>query len=72
MKKTFLLVIVVSIFCSFIPPIASNVFICKSKSSKRYHLTKTCRGLSACKAGVSEITLEKAKGLKRTLCKWED
>ena len=72
MKKTFLITITLFLFCSAIPPVVNNVFICKSKSSKRYHLKKTCRGLSACKAGISEVTLEKAKILKRTLCKWED
>lgn len=72
MKKIFLLVTTIMLLSSAIPPVASNVFICKGKSSKRYHLKKTCRGLSACKSGVSEVTLEKAKSLKRTLCKWED
>ena len=72
MKKLFLLVTTIMLLSSSIPPVASNVFICKSKSSKRYHLKEKCRGLSACKAGVSEITLEKAKSIGRTLCKWED
>jgi len=72
MKKTFLLFIALILLSAAIPPLENNVFICKSKSSKRYHLKKTCRGLSACKAGVSEVTLKKAKNLKRTICKWED
>lgn len=71
-KKLTILISIVTLLSSAIPPVASNVFICKGKSSKRYHLKKTCRGLSACKSGVSEVTLEIAKSLKRTLCKWED
>lgn len=50
----------------------SNVFICNSKTAKKYHLSKDCRGLSNCKAETIRITLSKAKELKRTLCGWED
>ena len=49
-----------------------KVFICKGKSSKKYHLKKNCRGLSNCSTDTFEVTLTKAKELKRTLCGWED
>lgn len=50
----------------------AEVFICKGKGSKRYHYTKTCRGLSRCSTKVYKVTLKKAKEMKRTLCGWED
>ena len=50
----------------------AQVYICKGKGSKRYHYTKTCRGLSRCSTKVSEVTLKKAKEMRRTLCGWED
>lgn len=50
----------------------TQVYICKGKGSKKYHLKKTCRGLSRCSTKTYEITLTKAKTMKRTLCGWED
>ncbi|MEO9512140.1 MAG: hypothetical protein ABJN84_17995 [Flavobacteriaceae bacterium] len=49
-----------------------KVYICKGKGSKRYHYKKNCRGLSRCSTKVYEVTLKKAKEMKRTLCGWED
>ncbi|MCK8480921.1 hypothetical protein [Psychroserpens algicola] len=49
-----------------------SVYICKGPSSKRYHYTKTCRGLSACSTKTYKVSLSEAKELKRTLCGWED
>jgi len=72
MRKTFLLLTTTYLFLSTHPPLEDNVYICKGKSSKRYHLKKSCRGLSSCKSGVSEVTLKKAKDIGKTLCKWED
>ncbi|WP_442844998.1 hypothetical protein [Leeuwenhoekiella sp. H156] len=51
---------------------AGNVYICKGKSSKKYHFKKNCRGLSNCSTDVSEVSLEEAKKLGRGLCGWED
>ena len=50
----------------------TKVYICKGKSSKKYHLKKNCRGLSNCSTKTYEVTLKEAKELKRTLCGWED
>ncbi|MFD2586135.1 hypothetical protein ACFSQJ_04295 [Croceitalea marina] len=50
----------------------TNVYICKGKGSKKYHYRKSCRGLSRCSTKVFEVTLKKAKEMKRTLCGWED
>lgn len=49
-----------------------DVYICNSKNAKKYHLKKNCRGLSACKADIKKLSLEKAKNIGKTLCGWED
>ncbi|MEP3211160.1 MAG: hypothetical protein ABJN95_18375 [Maribacter sp.] len=49
-----------------------DVYICKGKGSKKYHYTKSCRGLSRCSTKVYEVSLKKAKEMGRTLCGWED
>ena len=50
----------------------TDVYICKGPGSKRYHYKKNCRGLKSCSTKIYEVTLSKAKELKRTLCGWED
>lgn len=50
----------------------TEVYICKGKGSKKYHYTKSCRGLSRCSTKVYGVTLKKAKEINRTLCGWED
>jgi len=52
--------------------VESNVYICQGKYSKKYHLSKTCRGLSNCKAAIVKVTLSDAKQKGKTLCGWED
>lgn len=71
MKKLITLTLIFALFTSFVG-IDTNVFICKGKSSKKYHLKKNCRGLSNCSTKTYEVTLKEAKELKRTLCGWED
>ena len=50
----------------------SEVYICGPKGAKKYHLSKTCRGLSACKHDIVKKTKSEAKDLGLTLCGWED
>lgn len=50
----------------------SKVFICKGKNSERYHLKKSCRGLSNCSTDIHSVTIAEAREKGRTLCKWED
>ncbi len=51
----------------------TKVYICNSKSAKKYHYTKSCRGLNACTHGVIQVSLATAKSTYgRTLCGWED
>lgn len=45
------------------------VYICTGNSSKRYHKTSKCRGLSNCKEDIIKVTIEKAIQLDRTPCK---
>ena len=52
--------------------VVDHVYICDSKTAKKYHYKKDCRGLNACKAEVVKVTLADAKESKKTLCGWED
>jgi len=70
-KKLTTLTIIFALTTSFVAT-ETKVFICKGKSSNKYHLKKDCRGLSNCSTETSEVSLSKAKELKRTLCGWED
>jgi hypothetical protein len=70
MKKILFLLIIASAM-SF-SNIEKNVYICGVKGSKKYHLTKSCRGLSNCKHEIIQKSLSEAEGLGLTLCSWED
>ena len=70
MKKLILLSLTL-LFTSF-NTIESDVYICGSKGAKKYHLSKTCRGLSNCKHKIKQVTLKEAQGFGLTLCGWED
>lgn len=72
MKTFIILIATIFLFVQAIPLEDTDVYICKGKGSKKYHYTKTCRGLSRCSTKVYEVTLKKAKEMKRTLCGWED
>ncbi len=72
MKTILLLAVLFMTPVSIVETTESDVYICKGKGSKRYHYTKTCRGLSRCSTKVYKVTLKKAKEMKRTLCGWED
>jgi hypothetical protein len=54
------------------PAEVGEVYICKGKYSKKYHLTAHCRGLSNCSTQVYKVSSEEARNLGRTLCGWED
>jgi hypothetical protein len=51
--------------------IENQVFICKGPSSKVYHKSDRCRGLSNCSTEISKVTIEGAKKLGRRACKIE-
>lgn len=50
----------------------TTVYICKGPNSKRYHLSKDCRGLKRCSTRIAEVSLDEAKSKKRSLCGYED
>lgn len=49
----------------------TDVYICNNNKTKKYHLSKTCRGLRNCTYQTLKITLEKAKKDGKTLCGYE-
>jgi len=62
--------LIISILVSF-SLVESGVFICKGPSSKVFHKSDRCKGLSKCSTQVFEITLAEAKKLGRRACKIE-
>jgi len=71
MKQLTTLLLLFIISTSF-RSVDTTVYICKGKSSKRYHYKKDCRGLSNCSTKTYAVTLKQAKEIGRTLCGWED
>lgn len=49
----------------------SSVFICKGPSSKVYHRSSRCKGLSNCSTSVYQINLDDAKRMGRRACRIE-
>lgn len=68
--------LIYSLFVSFIavPTISpqTSVYLCDSSGGKKYHYTKSCRGLSNCQHEIIKVSLEEAKRRGKTLCGWED
>ncbi len=60
------------IFSSFTIAPQTSVYLCDSTGGKKYHYSKTCRGLSNCQHEIIKVTLEEAKKRGKTLCGWED
>lgn len=48
-----------------------QVYICKGKSSKKYHKSSNCRGLNSCSTSIYKVSLKEAKEIGRTACKIE-
>lgn len=72
--KTILLILIAYSLGSFIPPSRSDektVFYCDSKTAKRYHKSKDCKGLEECTHIVRSTTIEDATKLGLTPCKIE-
>lgn len=70
MKKIVILLSIL-LFTSF-NSVESDVYICGPKGAKKYHFSKTCRGLSNCKHEIKKVTLKEADNFGLTLCGWED
>lgn len=52
--------------------VATDVYVCDSKGAKKYHYTKDCRGLNACKHDIVKKSKTDAQNIGLTLCGWED
>ncbi len=49
-----------------------KIYICDSKTSKRYHYKKDCKGLLKCTDTIVKITLKRARDVYgRTVCGFE-
>ena len=72
MRKLNIVFIIISVTLFSFNIAVDHVYICDSKTAKKYHYKKDCRGLNACKAEIVKITLSDALDSKRTLCGWED
>lgn len=70
MKKILCILIFTSLFA--FTEVDTDVYICNSKSSKKYHFKETCRGLNACKHEIIKISLKEAKEKGLEICGWED
>lgn len=46
------------------------VYICTGSMSKRYHKTSNCRGLNSCSKEIKKVSVDYAKKIGRTPCKW--
>lgn len=75
MKQT-LLILATLLCCSFgtgmthAPQAVHKVYICTGPQSKRFHKTPHCKGLQSCSKQIKEVTVEQARKLGRTPCKW--
>ncbi len=49
----------------------TQVYICDSKTAKKYHLKANCRGLRNCTHKVIKVTIDEAQKRGKTLCGWE-
>lgn len=45
------------------------VYICTGGSSKRYHATRSCKGLRNCGGTIKAISIEEAEEMGRTPCR---
>lgn len=68
-KKSFLIGLLSVFLFSFSSQ--QEVYICKGKSSKKYHKSSKCRGLSNCSTSIYKVSLNEAKNAGRTACKIE-
>lgn len=66
------LILFILILTAFVTTSKNEVYYCDSKGGKKYHYTKTCKGLSNCKHTIKETTVSQAKTMGLTLCGWED
>jgi hypothetical protein len=71
MKKLITLTLIALIFTSF-TTFQSMVYICKGPSSKVYHKSERCKGLSNCSTQIYNVSEDEAKKMGRRKCKIEN
>jgi len=54
------------------PDLNREVFVCKSRNARRYHLDENCHALKRCSRDVEKMKEEKAKKIGMSLCGHED
>lgn len=69
LKSIFILLILITLTSFSIK--GTEVYICKGPSSKVYHKSNRCKGLSNCSTEIYKVTIEDAKNLGRRSCKIE-
>lgn len=67
-----ILIIIAFVFITAFSPSSTKVYICGPQGAKKYHYSSSCRGFSACKDQINEVSKDKAISLGLTLCGWED
>lgn len=72
MKKPLLLFLTIILNWQGTVVTKTDVYLCNSTGGKKYHYSKTCRGLSNCKAEIIKVSIQKAKTSGKELCGWED
>ncbi|CAM3839111.1 MULTISPECIES: hypothetical protein [Flavobacterium] len=70
--KTIITLLIVTFLTSFSTLDEEEVYLCGTEGAKKYHLSKSCRGLSGCKHEITKKKLSEAKELGLKLCAWED
>lgn len=53
-------------------PSGETVYLCDSEGGKKYHFTKSCRGLANCEHEIIKVSISEAQRRGKTLCGWED
>lgn len=49
-----------------------TIYLCDNGKTKKYHLSKQCRGLRNCSYKILKMNLDKAQKTGYSLCGWED
>ena len=68
----FLATLLIALLFASFPKAEKEVYVCGAKGAKKYHYSKSCRGLSNCKHKITQKKLSEAEALGLGLCGWED
>lgn len=54
------------------PDLNREVYVCKSRNARRYHLIENCHALKRCSRDIEKMSEEKASKIGMSLCGHED